>query len=403
MESSLKLHAYKHSNNLYKVLVTAKLANVNVDVALQPATRMPQETVESSPTNTYPVLETSEGNLSESSAIVTYIGEKGSIAGSNSFERAQIAQWTWFANADLQYLSRDLIYPVLGYLPNNAESAKRANDRLKSLLKSLNTHLANRKTLVGSNYTTADVELFFALRPYFQIVLVEALRNKLYANVTTWFTTLASHDAVKNTIGLVHLCKVALKAPKVEEPKKEVSKKEEAKKEKTEDEPKEEKKKVDVFPETKMDFDKFKKDFCNSTDRKAVLDHFFKEEYDKNAFSVYKVKYQKLESEGKVLFKTENGRDGFLERCDPFRKHMFGTLGVFGEEENYDIKGLFLWRGKGIPKFLEEEHPQFEYYERVELDPSKDSDRKTIDEYWLRINPGDEVDGQVAVSTELYR
>ena len=403
MESKLKLHAYKHSNNLFKILAVAKLSNVELDLNLQPSTLMPKEVVECSPTNTYPVLETSEGKLSESSAIISYIGEKGKLIGSNNYERAQVVQWTCFANADLQYVARDIIYPLFGFFPLNVESNKRANDRLKHLLKSLNNHLNNKKTLVGANYTTADIELFFALRPYFQFVLVEALRNKMYSNVTNWFTEISKQDFIKKTVGTVHLCKVAMKAPKpAEEPKKEVPKKEAPKKEDKEEMPKEEKKK-DEFPQTNMDFDKFKKDFCNSNDRKAVLDNFFKNEYDSKAFSLYKIKYQKLDSEGKVLFKTENGKDGFLERSEPFRKHMFGVLGVYGDEGNYDIKGLLLWRGKGVPRFFKEEHAQFEFYDHDELDPSKENDRKKIDEYWLNLNAGDQVDGQKAACVTLYR
>jgi hypothetical protein len=40
-----------------------------------------------------------------------------------------------------------------------------------------------------------------------------------------------------------------------------------------------------------------------------------------------------------------------------------------------------MFRGKGIPQEMLD-HPQFEYYQRRELDVSKEEDRKLISEFW---------------------
>jgi hypothetical protein len=40
-----------------------------------------------------------------------------------------------------------------------------------------------------------------------------------------------------------------------------------------------------------------------------------------------------------------------------------------------------MFRGKGIPKEMIE-HPQFEYYQRRELDVYNEADRKLISEFW---------------------
>lgn len=40
-----------------------------------------------------------------------------------------------------------------------------------------------------------------------------------------------------------------------------------------------------------------------------------------------------------------------------------------------------MFRGKGIPQEMLD-HPQFEYYQRRELDVSKEEDRKIISEFW---------------------
>jgi hypothetical protein len=34
---------------------------------------------------------------------------------------------------------------------------------------------------------------------------------------------------------------------------------------------------------------------------------------------------------------------------DHFRKYVFGTYGVYGEEGNYEVEGVWVWRGTEIP------------------------------------------------------
>jgi len=156
------------------------------------------------------------------------------------------------------------------------------------------------------------------------------------------------------------------------------------------------------FPESSMDFDGFKKDFMNSKDRKSVLADLWEKKYDDKAFSIYYIRYQKLEKEGKVLMNTVNMRDYFIQSIDAYRKHSFGTFGVYGVEGNYELKGLLMWRGKGIPFFMEALE-QFEYYDRKELDPRKEEDRKVIEAYWLNLNAGDVVEGIQAAEVETFK
>jgi len=74
------------------------------------------------------------------------------------------------------------------------------------------------------------------------------------------------------------------------------------------------------------------------------------ENYDPEGFSIYLVKYVRAEGEGKVLFQTCNLYNGFLQRLEHFRKYAFAVHGVYGAEPELEIRGVWLWRGKGIPK-----------------------------------------------------
>jgi len=40
---------------------------------------------------------------------------------------------------------------------------------------------------------------------------------------------------------------------------------------------------------------------------------------------------------------------GFIERLDHFRKYAFGVHGVYGDEPTLEVRGIWLWRGVGLP------------------------------------------------------
>jgi hypothetical protein len=86
----------------------------------------------------------------------------------------------------------------------------------------------------------------------------------------------------------------------------------------------------------------------NSKDRPAVMKEMWAK-FDAKGWSFYWMQYQNLPSEGKVLFKTNNACSMFLQKLDHFRKYCFGVYGVYGVENDYVCRGLFMWRGTGIP------------------------------------------------------
>ena len=66
--------------------------------------------------------------------------------------------------------------------------------------------------------------------------------------------------------------------------------------------------------------------------------------------SFREVLYEKDQAtEGKVLIKTNNTMNGFLQRSDPhFRKYAFAIHGVYGDEPDLEIRGAWLWRGTEV-------------------------------------------------------
>jgi len=274
----------------------------------------------------------------------------------------------------------------------------------------LNNHLNGKKYLLGDELSSVDIELWANLKHYFQLLYVADMRKKVMPHVETWFVNLANQSFIKNVFGAIVLCKAVQKPPRLPEKPKEEKKPEKHHKEKADaegsddEDEKPKKPKVDPaseFPPTTYDFDAFKKEFMNSQDQAAVLKKFWSE-IDKNAFSIYYVRYQKLEKEGKEQIECENRRDFFTQKIEQYRRYTFASLGVYGEPGNYDVKGIWLWRGKGIPFFMRD-HESFEWYDKKELDMNNEEDKKTVEEYWLNKKPGVVVGGQKIVNVDLFR
>jgi len=143
-----------------------------------------------------------------------------------------------------------------------------------------------------------------------------------------------------------------------------------------------------------------KKQFLN-TDKVVALQDFWKN-IDLEGFSFWFMQYQKLESEGKVLFMSNNSSSFFLQKLDPFRKYTFSAHGVYGVEGNYEIRGVWMWRGTDIPEEIKE-HDNFAYMTIKKLDPTQEATKKFIEDYWLHIEPGNVVDGMPVAEVVYFK
>jgi elongation factor 1-gamma len=78
---------------------------------------------------------------------------------------------------------------------------------------------------------------------------------------------------------------------------------------------------------------------------------------------------------------------------------------VTGEEGDYDINGVWLWRGTDKLVCIDE-NPLAEYYFYKKLDPSKEEDRKLIGEYFT-LSESDwgtkKVNGQTLIFHEEFK
>jgi glutathione S-transferase len=67
-------------------------------------------------------------------------------------------------------------------------------------LRFLNTFLADRKHFVGNSWTFADVDIFYTLRHFFQMVFNDNFRNQVFPNVTKWFVEMSNNEHIIKVI-----------------------------------------------------------------------------------------------------------------------------------------------------------------------------------------------------------
>ena len=403
-----KLVGYRFSPTVQEVLhvinltkAPVELQNVDWEDAETRKTLTPK-----SPTGTFPFLETTEGILSESRAIENYLALKHrpELLGENDYEKAQVRQWSDFAIFEIGYCAKEIVYPIFGYKNYCKESADKANNRLKEFMRTLDAHLKDKDFVMGSRLTLADVTLFRELKYFFQLVFPKGLRDKLFPNATKWFQRMAETEEVKKAYGKILLCNQPLK-PFIKEEKQE--KKPEKKPEKHDDtkkeEPPKEKKKVnplDELPPSKLELESFKRAFLNNKDKEDAMKKFW-EIYDPEGYSLWWVEYQNLPSECKILYRTSNSKGMFLQKCDAVRRYAFAVHGVYGVENDYKVRGMWMFRGKEIPQEMKD-NDLYEYLTFRRIDINNPQDKQLVHDYWTKLDENDEVEGRKCADCEYF-
>ena len=409
---SSKLIGYRFSPTVQEVLHVIEVSKApvtleNVDWSEEDKRKT---LVTKSPTGTFPYLECEEGVLSESKAIEIYLAEKykPELLGKDDIEKAQVRQWMDFASFELADCAQKIVYPIFGWKPYCKESADEANTKIKEFMKALDQQVKGKRYAFGEQLTLADIALFRQLKFFFQLVFPKNLREKVFPNVTDWFLRVLNTPETDKVYGKVILCNQPLKpyiSEKKEEKKEE--KKKEEKKEKKEEKPQEteepKKKKVnplDELPKSRLELEVFKRAFLNNKDKEDAMKKFW-EIYDPEGYSLWRLEYQNLPSECKVLFRTSNSKGMFLQKCDAVRRYAFAVHGVYGVEGDYKIRGLWMFRGLDVPQEMKD-NDLYEYITFTKLDHNKKEDRDLVHDYWTKLNETDEVEGRKCADVEYF-
>ena len=439
---------------------------LNIDLPLESINLEEKEKrnslVQRTPTTTFPFLETSNGNISQSTAIIYYLCQKykQELLGENPFEKGKIMQWIEFANCEILRCNKSIIYPIFGWSEFIKEDYDKNNNKLKEYLRLMDKNLEKNEFIVGNNLTLADIELFNSLRFLMMFHLPEALRKKLIPNLNKWFEKIMNTKEAIEAYGRTVLCKNMLKPfsgkickknlenindNKVEKrDKEEKDSKDENKGKKNKKEKKDKKEKqgnkkdneqkdnnkqdeikkekepyvpgllevprfniqeiennpLDSLPESKFDLDKFKSDFINNSNKKGAMRNFWKA-YDPEGYSLWYIEYNNAPNECVTLFRTCVIKGDILEQLKYFKKYCFGVLGAYGGNGDYKIKGCMLWRGNEIPQEIK----NINCYDKMtfkKLDYNQKRDQQLVHDYWTKIGEKEKVFKKYAVDARYF-
>uniref|UniRef100_A0A0D6QV55 Uncharacterized protein n=1 Tax=Araucaria cunninghamii TaxID=56994 RepID=A0A0D6QV55_ARACU len=421
---SLTLYAGEGNKNAAKALITAEYAGVKINRTPNFEMGVTNKTpafLKMNPIGKVPVLETPDGPIFESNAISRYVARlKGdnSLFGSSLIDYGHVEQWIDFSSSEIDINILRWYYPRVGfgvYLPP-AEEATIAG--LKRGLLALNTHLATNTYLVGHGITLADIVMVCNLSWGFNRCMTKEF-TKEFPQVERYFWTMVNQPNFKKILGeikqvdavppVVHANKKAHPAKEKQRPKEE-PKKEPAKpkaeepsaaKEEEEEAPKPKAKNaLDLLPKTDMDIDEWKRLYSNTkTNFREIAIKGFWDKYDPEGYSLWFCEY-KYNDENTVSFVTLNKVTGFLQRMDLVRKYAFGKMLIIGDQPPFKVKGLWLFRGQEIPKFVMDEVYDMELYDWTKVDINDEAQKERVN---AMIEDQEPFEGQPLLDAKCFK
>ncbi|KAI6187051.1 Elongation factor 1 gamma [Aphelenchoides besseyi] len=386
-----------------KILIAAKFAGKKVE------TKSSAPPAEKFPLGLTPALEEGETTLFGADAIVKHLVQKDSTYVPNE---PSLDQWLSWADSELLPNVLAYVLPSLSFAHLDHDTVEHAKKELLAQLQRFDKHLLTRTFLVGERLSMADVSVALNLVAAFKNVLDTKTRKNL-VNLTRWFTTVVNQPKVKEVVGEVKLAdEVATfhidafkknSATHKKDDKKHDNKKKDhhetksEKKEKPQKAPKEhqpkepedddgipqEPKFVDPFlefPGGEFNMDAFKRVYSNEdTNTKAIP--WFWAKFEPENYSIWYGEY-KYPEELTQVFMSCNLITGMFQRLDKMRKHAFGSVCLFGDNNDSTISGIWIWRG---PKLAFELSPDwqvdYESYNWTKLDPNSEDTKKKVNAY----------------------
>jgi elongation factor 1-gamma len=418
------LYTYPNNPRAFRVLVTAQYSGANVQVAADykhGVTNASADFLAMFPSGRIPAFkpEGSDLTLNNTAAICQYVATASdALKVQNAIEEAFVTELVNFADSELYRATCTWVYPTYGIMAFNKAATAKAQEEVQKWMAHMNKFLETRTFFVGERVSSADIAVATAMLELYQHVLEPAFRAP-YPHVNRWFTTMVNQPQFLAVVGQVTLCEkmaqfnaevfgqyqkqAASQKPKEkkEDKPKEAKKKEEKPKEKKEEKPKKEAKKEEADEEPEEDefaekpskdplahlppssfvLDAFKRSYSNE-DTPIAIDFFWKN-FDAQNFSIWKCTY-KYPDELAKIFMSSNLIGGFFQRIEKLRKYAFASMCVFGEDNNNQISGLWIWKGHDLVFELSEDWGiDYPSYDWVKLDPATDETKLLVKEYFM--------------------
>ncbi|KAK6362031.1 hypothetical protein TWF730_005734 [Orbilia blumenaviensis] len=388
------LYSNAENSRTVGILSIAKENGLDIKIEeVQTGAAFPAELVSKSPLKKIPFFEQEDFFLSESLAIAIYVtsqNEKTTLLGKSKQEYAQILRWMSFGTGEILNTLAAWFRPLLGLEQYNKKNVDTNQATALAQIAILESHLLTRTYLVGERISAADFFLAGIVHKGFKFVFDAPFRAK-HPNFSRWYATIANHTS---WVGKFEFIEEAIKyTPPAKAPKAPAAPKAAPAPKAAAPEPEEEeedkpapkpKHPLEALGRSEMVLDDWKRQYSNSDTRTGALPWFW-ENYNPAEWSLWKVDY-KYPEELTQVFMTSNLIGGFFNRLEASRKYIFGSLSVYGENNNSHVTGAFLVRGQEhAPAF--DVAPDWESYNFTKLDHTSESDKAFVGDAWAWDKP----------------
>lgn len=183
------LYACLGSGNCFKPWLTLKQLHRNFEVKLIDVLRGEQKEVEYlkiNPLGVVPYLLTADAaGIGESNAMIWYIAEGTHLMPNTAADRAEALQWMFFEQSKLEpFISPARFFTTI--LPEQSASMSDEiaewQSKAKPGLRRLDDHFQNRKFVLQSNYSIADIAMY----GYVHVLEEAGFFMADYPNIARW-------------------------------------------------------------------------------------------------------------------------------------------------------------------------------------------------------------------------
>ncbi|KAH8089107.1 elongation factor 1-gamma [Filobasidium floriforme] len=425
MSSLGKIYSYPNNWRVARARAAAVLGGSDIElIMIDMQTTKRDDYLAKFPAGCVPAFEATDGTIiQQSGAIATYAAmaaPSGKLLSDDKATAAKIAEWCAFADTEIAQYHGVCQGLVAGWLAYAKPTYTSIFTKLEQRLATLNKVLEDKTFLVGDRMTLADIFVASAVFSAFtgRGHVDKATRAK-YGNVARHMETIVKNPKLVEVYGEFEYVESAPqyvapkkdakpkaekkaedkpkaeKAPKAPKEKKPVEKDDDDEEPLVPEEPKA-KNPLDDLPKSEFNLENWKRVYSNSDGDVAMK--FFKENFDTNGFSIWRVDY-KYNSELTQVFMSSNLIGGYFTRMEAARKYLFGSMGVCGTSNNSVISGVLVCRGDDILPVVQT-GPDWESFTYQKLSLDNEEDVKFIEKSfdWTL-----EVDGKTWADGKNYK
>ena len=340
--------------------------------------------------------------LTENAAILTYLidllpeRDQKLLFGSTPMEKIQVLRWYSVGNSNVFSAIAGNFLMLSGIYQYNKKQLDSNMQSIELYAKFFEERLVDYTYLATENISIGDIQCFTAWAFAFSTICGSEFR-KNHPYLVRWFNTILSSPIVSETYADYKLIDEPIKYNPPKKEKKESNKQQQQQQKKKDEEPKKEsnesnesapqkkpKHPLELLGKSTFVLDEWKRKYSNEDTRPVALPWFW-EHYNPEEYSLWKVEY-KYNDELTLTFMSNNLIGGFFNRLTGSTKYMFGSMVVYGENNNNGIIGAFMVRGQdNVPAF--DVAPDWESYSYTKLDPTNEDDKEFVNNMWAWDKP----------------